>query len=225
MPQEVGHVPKLSSVQVARLNGTSLESYMEQNIFNPLGMSSTTFRPMSRGLQHRIVDTYERSENGEALTKIEHYYPYETATEDCGGHGLYSTVADYAKVLGAVISGGSVVLTKSSVDQMFEPQLNNPDALSRWAFGPYGVYMTPAIREKTPLDHGLAGVINTVPLKDRRAAGTMQWSGLPNHMWWIDRKSGLAATLLHQLIPTSDTKAWAFNVEFEKAVYRLWRQV
>lgn len=48
--------------------------------------------------------------------------------------------------------------------------------------------------------------------------------GLPNCMWWIDRKTGIAATVFKQIIPHGDLVALEFLVQFEQALYKHLRE-
>ncbi len=95
-----------------KLTGKLLSEYMEENIFKPLGLASTTFHPVRRAdLQDRIATFGYRSPatNG-SLVPGPPPIPAEYEVE-CGGAGLYSTTEDYAKVLIATLKG-DVLLKK-----------------------------------------------------------------------------------------------------------------
>ncbi|KAK7432881.1 hypothetical protein QQZ08_000352 [Neonectria magnoliae] len=209
-------------LQVSRIHGIKLDDYMQKHIFGPLGMTSTTFHPESRGLLDKIPECYSRDPVSGDLTAV----PLPLilpAEEDCGGHGLFATIGDFARLLAAILSGGGEVLTKESIDQMFSPQLNHPRHLSRWAYGEYKPIIAPAIPKGLKIDYGLGGLISMEPISGRRSAGSLQWLGMVNQFWWIDPEIGIAGSVLFNLRPTGDARAWNHHVEFEKEVYSLFR--
>ena len=52
-----------------------------------------------------------------------------------------------------------------------------------------------------------------------RRAGTGDWAGLCNCYFWIDRKSGISAALMTQLLPFFDARMVETLLGFEAAVY------
>lgn len=145
-------------------------------------MMSSTFHPESRGLLNKIPESYARDPVSGVLTAVP--LPLNLpAREDCGGHGLFSTIGDFARLLAAVLSGGGSILTKESVDQIFSPQLNDTSCLSRWAYGDYKSIIAPAIPKGLKIDHGLGGLINMEPISGRRSKGSLQWLGMVNQFW------------------------------------------
>ncbi|CZR68167.1 related to beta-lactamase class C and other penicillin binding proteins [Phialocephala subalpina] len=192
------------------------ELFYKTNIWNPLGMVKSTYHPAK--FSESIVLPYLRDETGEL--KLEPLpVPIEAPTETAG-HGVWSTPNDYMKLLGALLDGGGPILSQKSVDEIFTPQCLKPDALMEMVQGPYKPALGPSIPVDQKIDHGLAGLINHTDFPGRRLAGALQWSGMPNLIWWVDRKTGIAATTFLQLMPVGDTIAGEFNVRFEEAVYQ-----
>ena len=54
---------------------------------------------------------------------------------------------------------------------------------------------------------------------DGKQAGTMIWGGLPNLIWWIDRKTGLCGIYAGQVIPPGDAKCSGLQRKFEAGMY------
>jgi len=112
---------------VERLNGNiSLGEYMQKNIWEPLGMNSTTFNiDKHPNLQKRRVDMSIRNAEGnvEALPMPVYASP---AKDDCGGIGSYTTAPDYMKLLEALLRSDVRILKPATVDEMFKPQLPDP---------------------------------------------------------------------------------------------------
>src|SRR4051794_29961244 len=95
---------------------------MQENIWGPLGMTSTTFQPQKRtDFPARAVAMSFKSPEGHILP-IPHLYTEPNEFEP-GGHGCYSTPADYLKFQTALLQDGGPILTKASIDEMFRPQL------------------------------------------------------------------------------------------------------
>lgn len=193
-----------------------LEQFYAENIWSPLDMSSTTFHPIN--LAGRIVESALRTQDGD-VTPSPLPVPTEPPTETAG-HGVWGTPNDYAKLLGVLLDGGRLLLSQSSYDEIFKPQLNVPDSILPMVHGIFKYVLGPSIPQDERVDHSLAGLVNPDDFPGRRRAGTVQWSGMPNLIWWIDRTAGIAATTFLQLMPPGDSKAAQFNIEFEEAVYK-----
>ncbi|KDQ13926.1 hypothetical protein BOTBODRAFT_33049 [Botryobasidium botryosum FD-172 SS1] len=198
---------------VERLNNCTLGEYMTKNIFTPLGMNSSTFHPENHPeIESRLVDMSTRLPDG-TMAYADRVYGYP-AEQDLGGVGLYSTPADYIKVLAALLQDGGALLKPESVDAIFKPQGEKVvgDAHNQWsnmtAFAP------------SEVSFGLSVSIAVAPYPEKRAAGSVAWGGLPCLIWWVDRKTGIAATIFQQTLPYSDSAAFEFMGKFEEVLYK-----
>ncbi|KAM5364073.1 hypothetical protein ACJZ2D_011690 [Fusarium nematophilum] len=144
----------------------------------------------------------------------------ELPSKETAGHGVWGTPNDYIKLLGALLDGGGPILSQKSVDELFAYQTPDTDALTTMVHGIYKPALGPSIPRDEKVHHSLAGLINLSDFPERRPAGTLQWSGMPNLIWWIDRKTGIAATTFLQVLPAGDRIAGEFNINFERAVYK-----
>ncbi|KAL1793726.1 hypothetical protein ACET3X_008708 [Alternaria dauci] len=220
---------------VERISGLTLEEYMKKNLWGPLGMTDVTFFPSTRpDLQGRKANMSERTEEG----KVKHSdapMPYLDGegkeVSDCmGGHGSFTCVAEYIKVLQGVLAcdegGEGKILSKASLDEFFKPQLSEgsremlnavvQDDMNNNAMGG-----TPKDLIK---DHGLGGIIITSDAPDGKKAGTMHWGGYPNLIWWIDRKTGICGIYGGQVVPPGDPKCAALTRKWEEGVYGLFEK-
>lgn len=163
-----------------RVNGgTPLEEYMRENIWNPLGMNSTTFRLRDRpDIESRLSGLTFRRETGE-LMDIPRPYP-DPAPRDMGGVGAYSSVSDYMKLLTSLLRNDEKILAKQSVTELFKAQL--PDNAYFMAKSKDRMYnnIWPA---GIPLNHSLGGVVNMEAFPSRRRKGSMSWMGGFNLLW------------------------------------------
>ncbi|KAF2841066.1 beta-lactamase/transpeptidase-like protein [Patellaria atrata CBS 101060] len=208
---------------VERLNGNiRLENYMKENIFDRMGMASTTFRLENRpDLQSRLVGLSER--NPETRTVFHRpgtWLPIGTK-HDLGGAGLFSTPEDYIKVLASILRNDGNLLQQQTVDEIFTPQLHGSDVvmLNKIIHLDGAEGLRTLIPKGTKVNWGLGGVIISGDLPTGRKAGTMPWGGLPNLKWFCDRKTGLAGCAFMQIVPSGDKTAIDLYAEFEKDIY------
>ncbi len=105
---------------VERVSGIALDSYCGQNIFAPLGMAHTRFRPPADWLPQIAPTEYD--EHGQMLHGVVHD-PRARRMGGVAGHaGLFSTADDLAKFAQALLDGGGPVLSPSAVQKMTSPQ-------------------------------------------------------------------------------------------------------
>lgn len=173
---------------VEKLTAQTLGAYMAEHLFRPLGMNDTAFRRDALPhVQDRLVPTaYRDAETGQ-LASGDHFLPVEFEVES-GGGGLYTTAADYARLLRALLrssSGGDgALLRKETVDEMFRPQLT--DVQRSWLKFLTDLFhdgLSPDFEPGMPLDHGLSGVINMEDSAGKRKKGSMMWAGMCNGHW------------------------------------------
>jgi len=196
---------------IERLNGCTLGEYMEKNIFTPLGMNSSTFHPENHPeIESRLVDMSAHQPDG-TVTSVGRLWKYP-APHDLGGAGLYSTPTNYIKVLTALLQGGRGLLKSENVDEIFKPQVTKDvaDVHNQW---------TKKVND-CEATFGLGVSIAAVPFPDRRAAGSVSWGGLPCLSWWIDRKTGIGATIFQQTFPPGNPLSVEFAAKFEAALYK-----
>lgn len=120
----------LAGAIVAQVSGMDFESYVERNIFVPLGMTNTTFReeyaaaselpePMPAQLAQR------RAQNLEWRNGAWRSYPHEHIVSMAPAGSAVSTAADMARYMNALLDPGrlerSGVLQQSTYSQLWEP--------------------------------------------------------------------------------------------------------
>lgn len=206
-----------ATLLLEHVTGTKLSVYMNENIFTPLGMTSTGFWPTKLTTARPMAAIPNRDYRSRGLVPAPSPVPDEHPVES-GGAGLFSTTADYSKLLHAVLRGE--LLSAESMELLFKPQLEG-DLLRKMeervalAKGMYA----PEYAEDTPANFALGGMVNTADLQGKRAAGSMMWSGYTNPHWWIDRKNGVAGVLQVSLLPPGDPVVAKLYDALERAVY------
>jgi CubicO group peptidase (beta-lactamase class C family) len=203
---------------IETVSGKTLGAYLEDNIFEPLQMSSTAFK-LSQEMRSRLADVHLRGADG-SLTLFPFEIPQDPEFE-MGGGGLYGTVADYLKFLRALLNNGQLagerILTPESVaalgvNQMGDCRVNNLKAAIPLT---NDAEFFPGQQKSW----SLAFQINHERAPTGRPAGGLMWAGLANSYYWLDQHNGLAGVYLTQLFPFADHKSLGLFYEFEKAVY------
>jgi CubicO group peptidase (beta-lactamase class C family) len=88
---------------VERVSGLSLDGYLRDRIFTPLGMKDTVFI-LKPDQQARVASVHARGADGK-LTPAEFAMP-QAPEFFMGGGGIYSTGRDYLTFLRALLAGG-----------------------------------------------------------------------------------------------------------------------
>ena len=166
------------------VSGLPFDAYLQQNLFDPLGMQDTAFRP-DKAQSARLVHVYKREKNrlrdvtdtaedmDSLLKRGENY------TAGCGG--LFSTLHDYDRFAHMLLNSGEVdgvrVLQPETVrlmGQQGSPDYPDPDPGCTW---------------------GLGMKIRKDPQKAKSActAGTFGWSGAFGTHFFVSPKDHLSA--------------------------------
>ena len=185
----------------------SLEDYLVQELFNPLGMNDTRFN-IPAGKAARLTTVYtEDSVHRVIPWSKEHLgidpgYPLAYKRYFSGGAGLTSTAWDYAIFLQMLLNGGQYngvrILAPRTVEMMTSGQLpflfNGVDN-----FG-LGFEITGA--------HAAA--------REPRAEGTFSWGGYFGTTYWADPKNHVIGLVMTQQSPDSHSD---FEHRLEQIIY------
>jgi methyl acetate hydrolase len=205
---------------VEAASGRRLGAYMQDNIFEPLGMEDTAFK-LRPDMRARLARIHQRGD-GEDFTALDLEIPQEPEF-DMGGGGLYGTVGDYLRFVRMILNRGEAdgqqVLRPETVDMMARNQMGE------CRVRPVKTAMPPLSNDAEffpgmPKTWGLTFMINTEQAPTGRTAGSLAWAGLANSYYWIDPKEGIGGVYLTQILPFGDKKSLPLFFAFEKAVYR-----
>lgn len=199
-----------------QVTGQKISAYMSEHIFGPLGMTSTGFWP-DKLTTPRPLAAIPNRDRGGALVPAPSPVPDEHPVES-GGAGLFSTTADYAKMLRAVLRGE--LLNEESMALLFKPQLEGQvlQKLEERVALARAIYAT-EFAEDTPLNIAFGGMLNMIDVPGKRTKGSIMWSGYTNPHWWIDPERGIAGVLQVSLLPPGDPVVGKLYDELERAVY------
>ncbi|OHF04575.1 beta-lactamase [Colletotrichum orchidophilum] len=210
---------------VERATGMDLESYMQENLCDPLDIIDMTFKLQQRpDLLARRADQTQRSREDGKLVYDDTIYFRQDGEECFGGQGIFTSPESYMKVLFSLLKNDGVLLKPDTVKLMFQPALDarlekqmnaHMDSATHINFG--GPMPMTGLRR----NFGLGGII---PMEDLdgdkwRRKGSMTLGGGPNIIWQIDPAAGLCTLVTYQLEPWNDPICRGLTQTFEKAIY------
>ncbi len=172
-------------VEVA--SGMRFSDYMQKNLFDPLGMTDTGFRPTEEQLS-RFASAWRHDDSTGRSTLIPTENPYALSLDyDSGGAGLFSSVDDYIKLVTALAcdgvgQNGTRILSPETI-AMMEVDPLTPEA--RKSFIGSRLY---------GYSWGLCGRVHVDPAYSlaRSPVGEFGWDGAANAFALVDRKNHLA---------------------------------
>ena len=204
---------------VESVSGQSLEDYLREHIFTPLGMMDTGFvlKPEQRA---RLASVHQRHPDG-SLEAIAFEMPQQPEFF-MGGGGLYSTGPDYLTFLQMLLHDG----------RFNDAQVLRPETVAEMAKNQIGDLTVGALKSAIPAysndaeffpgmvkKWGLGYLITMEDAPTGRSSGSVAWAGLFNTYFWIDPTKQLAGVILMQILPFADDKAFRLFEEFESAIY------
>lgn len=196
---------------VGKISGMPFESFLQQRIFDPLGMVDTAFHvpedKVSRfcacyavgALGSKVI-----SNKGPMLQDDPQESPYLTPpTLASGGGGLVSTAADYLRFSRMLLQGGELdgvrLLGPKTVALMTANHLPGGADLPRLSRSMF----SEANYEGVGFGLGFATTLTPATTLIPGSAGDFFWGGAASTFFWVDPKEDLIALFLTQLLPSS----------------------
>jgi len=210
-----------AGVLVCRLNGgITLEEYMQQHLFQPLGMKTTTFR----AAKHTEITTHlaamsQRQEDG-SFQPAQSPWPLD-AEEDSGGAGIYSSVPDYMKVLADLISDNPIMLKKETVDLMCTPQIMAESAMLK---DPSVSQVIATMTGVSDISAGVTWSLGSAYMTEDVGVmkkNTLVWGGMANLVWFANRERGVAGIFASQVLPPGDARCFDLALQFIDHIFSL----
>lgn len=200
-------------VEVA--SGESFDVYLEENIFDPLGMTDSAFWVPAEK-QSRFAALYEATEDRQGMTgaEVDGYRTYsERPAMASGGGGMVGTALDYYRFAQALLNDGELdgvrILSEASAHEIKRDHLG-PE------FGE--TPLTLGLMPGTGLGFGYSGSVvreGAMPLFGN--PGTYWWGGYASTDFWIDPQADLVGIICTQLIPTTSQPT---RIIFGNKVYK-----
>lgn len=180
---------------IERVSGQSLDVFLQERLFTPLGMVDTSFY-LPEDKRGRLATVYGRGADG-LFRAPDDGAAGQGAFVDgprrsfSGGAGLLSTASDYARFLQMLLDGGQSdgrrYLSRKTVELM------TSDHLSPLVF-------RPGVGEGL----GFSVVIDLGRRGEPGSVGEFGWGGAYHSTYWVDPQEQLVVVYLTQLIPAGD---------------------
>jgi CubicO group peptidase (beta-lactamase class C family) len=195
------------------LSGKSLDEFLRERIFAPLGMADTGFVARDKS---RLAAYYAGADMNDpmkpGLTRL-HDLPYPGAFVTAmprlsGGGGLVSTLPDMVALVKSLMPGGRMRLRPQTLALMRTNQLAAGDCVR-----------FPRIGEVPGKGHGLAGAVTLKPsaIEPAGSAGEFEWGGIAGTHWWIAPEGKFAGVAMTQ----RQMGFWhPFAFEFKRLAYQ-----
>lgn len=200
-----GTATDLLGLLIARFEGARLGSVLARRIFDPLGMTDTSFL-VHREKRNRRAAAYGFDEQGRLMKRLTRDGVFveerpEHMAYESGGAGLWSTVDDYLKFARVFLGNGEVdgvrllrseALARMMTNQLSDAQRANSVLLGRKLF---------AIGRGFGL--GVAVVLNPddTDMARRGSEGTVSWPGAFGGWWEADPKEdSIFIFLAHNMV-------------------------
>lgn len=203
-----------------RIEGTGLDTLMRDRLFEPLGMTETSFIVRMHD-NRRVAAIFSPTSDGSLAGAPN---PIDIRSAVSGDGGLNSTARDYARFIqlflnDGVAPNGTRLLSRDSIREMTRHQL-----------APRTVKLMdeplPNLARAFPLGAGRDGfglgfqVTGPHENTNERSPGSLAWAGIFNTEFWIDRERGIGGVLMMQYLPFYDDAAIKTLVGFEQRVYQ-----
>ncbi|KAF5310942.1 hypothetical protein D9619_008157 [Psilocybe cf. subviscida] len=188
---------------VEKASGKTLEDYMQENIFGPLGIMASFY--LTPELKEKLVPLSLRDSDGrlEALRDQPGYriIPQDPSQVSChlGGIGLYTSLRDYLSFLRHLLQiysgkAENPILKLETVKSLFVPTLTEEGCNSI----NFITSFTSPVSASDSWSNALA--VNTQDWPGRRKKNSDFWSGWAGTHYWIDPTTGVAGVFGVQLV-------------------------
>ena len=200
----------------APVTGSSLAEFFAGRIFQPLGLRDTSY-DLPRD-PARLASLHVMRPHG-----FDEVPKGRSAEAPRGGAGLYSTAADFLRLLRLLLNDGAAD----------GHRLLAPETVAALASNQVGSLPVP--RQRTAVSErscdflfmdgtqrfGFGVLVESRPTATGRSTGSYGWAGIYNTYFWVDPAAGLAAVVLMQVSPFSTPACLEVCARFERAALGL----
>lgn len=201
---------------VEAISGMPFDRYLQEHIFDPLGMRDTSFW-VSEDKRDRFTANYMRRPD-KTLGLIDDPMASTYASPPSflsGGGGLTSTMADYARFCEMLRRGGELdgarIIGERTLRLMRQNHLKDGRDLTTMAMG----------RWSETAYEGIGFGLGFATTVDQVSAGTpgkddFYWGGAASTIFWVDPHEDLVAIFMTQLMPST---TFNFRGQIKSIVY------
>ncbi len=198
------------------VSGMSFDAFLQKRLFDPLGMTNTTFYPTAEQ-RARLATAYAKNRDTGALESVpprSEFGPRDRPPQ--GNGGLYSTAPDYARFCQMLLNGGSLeghrYLSAAALKFLSTPQTGDM---------PTGFFQNDTYGNRgTNYGWGIGTCVLKTPhpgVPEMLSPGSFGHGGAWGTQAWIDPVKGVAYVLMVQRANFPNSDASDVRREFQKA--------
>jgi CubicO group peptidase (beta-lactamase class C family) len=201
---------------VEALSGQRFDQYLQEHIFEPLGMRDTAFS-VTHDKVSRFAANYARRRDKtlDLIDDAERSTYLELPTFLSGGGGLTGTLADYERFCDMLRQGGTLagerIIGSRTLQLMTRNHLPGGHDLGRLAIGAF----SETAYEGTGFGLGFATTLDEVAAGSL-GAGDFYWGGAASTIFWVDPREDLFVIFMTQLMPSA---TFNFRGQLKSIVY------
>ena len=175
--------------------GRELITFMQENIFDKLSITSAQFNPVTRReLREKMVDLNPEDPHGTGNAVLGGNAEQNLRSQGgFGGHGLFISGCDYVKILHSLLANDGKLLKPETRNLLFSHHLS-PEATTGFHSAlqsPMGFFFRNGVDEATTVGFGLGGLLTLEDTKGFYGEGTLSWGGGMTLAWFVDPKNDL----------------------------------
>ena len=187
---------------VETISEKRFDEYLQETIFDPLGMKDTSFMVAPRKLD-RFAANYQRGPDKtlKLIDDPERSNYLKQPTFFSGGGGLTGTTADYFRFCEMLRRGGELdsarVLGPRTIEIMHRNHLAGGKDLTQMAIGGF----SETANEGVGFGLGFAMTLGQVET-GALGGGDYYWGGAASTIFWVDPKEDMVVIFMTQLMPS-----------------------
>ncbi|GAA5885109.1 hypothetical protein JCM6882_007231 [Rhodosporidiobolus microsporus] len=240
---EYGNGSEWLGLLIQEATGADLDAVFRSQIFDPLGMTTTTFYPFSEEQRKHLLPLrwMEKKEDGrmewqelkEQCNLLKLPRTREEIEYPVAGGGLYTAPRDYLTLLRHLLShyhastGSSTLsLSAEAIASLFKGTL----PATELGHSGMGIFANKYGAEPMELDWSTGMCVFDYPREASgqrpllnggkgRSSGTCGWAGAPGVEYWVDGKKGIAVVCGTQMLPGNCDEVNEFKEQVERLVY------
>ncbi len=201
---------------VEAISGKPFDQYLQETIFDPLGMGDTSFWVRPEKLP-RFAANYQRQPDKtlKLIDDPERSTYLQNPSFFSGGGGLTSTTADYLRFCEMLRRGGELggarILGPRTIDLMARNHLAEGKDLTQMAIGAF----SETAYEGVGFGLGFAMTLDEVDAGSL-GEGDYYWGGAASTIFWVDPLEDLVVIFMTQLMPSA---TFNFRGQLKNIIY------
>ena len=206
---------------VQTISGQRLDQYLQEHIFDPLGMTDTGFWVQPHQAD-RLATNYRGVKGGgvEIVDDLEKSPYLREPTYHSGSLGLVTTAGDYLRfsrmLLGKGTLEGERILGRKTLALSTMNHITGGKSIAGAAFG---ARWREVAHAGNGFGLGFAVSLNTADGQVSATPGEYNWSGAASTHFWIDPAEYLAVVFMTQYMSLSPTTHYNLSRELRALVY------